>query len=80
VAEMENFDFDLKFAVTEFVVTATIKGFAQSKPAKGARFTSEQKALFNSLTKGSKVYIEDIKAMGPDGKTRELSTIGFTID
>jgi len=80
VAEMENFDFDLKFAVTEFSVSAVVKGFAQNKPTKGARFTDDQKALINSLTKGSKVYIEDIKAMGPDKKVRDLGVIAFTID
>ncbi len=80
IAEMENFDFDLKFKVTEFNVTAVVKGFAQSKLAKGAAITAEQKTLIGSLTKGSKVYFEDIKAVGPDGRTRELGTIGFTID
>ena len=80
VAEMEGFDFDLKFTVTEFVVTAVVKGFAQNKPAKGARITADQKTLINGLAKGSKVYFEDIKVQGPDGKVRELSTVGFTID
>ena len=80
VADMENFEFDLKFTVTEFTVTSVVKGFAQNKPAKGARITPEQKTLINSLTKGSKIYFEDIKVQGPDGKVRELPTVGFTID
>ena len=80
VAEMENFEFDLKFTVTEFSVSAVVKGFAQLKPSKSARFTDDQKTLINTLTKGSKVYIEDIKAMGPDKKVRDLPVIAFTID
>ena len=79
-AEMENFDFDLKFTVTEFTVSANVKGFTQNKPVKGARIADDQKALIRSLTKGTKVYFDDIKAVGPDGKPRELSTVGFTID
>ncbi len=80
IAAMENFDFDLKFNVTEFTVSAVVKGFAQTKSTKGARISDEQKALLNSLTKGSKVYFEDIKVVGPDKKERELPIIGFTID
>ncbi len=80
LAEMENFDFDLKFNVTEFSVSAVVKGFTQTKLAKGARITDEQKILLNGLTKGAKVYFDDIKAVGPDKRTRELPAIGFTID
>ena len=79
-AEMENFDFDLKFNVTEFNVSAVVKGFIQSQPAKSARITDQQKTLINGLTKGAKVYFDDIKAVGPDGKPRELPAIGFTIN
>jgi len=80
VAEMENFEFDLKFTVTEFSVTANVKGFAQQQNSKSARFTDSQKTLINSLTKNTKVYIEDIKAVGPDKKVRDLPVIAFTID
>ncbi len=80
IAEMENFDFDLKFNVTEFSVSAVVKGFTQTKVSKSARITDEQKTLLNGLTKGSKAYFDDIKVVGPDGKTRELPAIGFTID
>jgi gliding motility-associated protein GldM len=79
-ADMENFDFDLKFRITEFSVTAVVKGFTQTKPTKGAAITADQKALINSLAKGSKVYFEDIKVVGPDGSSRELPIIGFTLN
>ncbi|MDR1866416.1 MAG: hypothetical protein LBR08_12725 [Bacteroidales bacterium] len=80
VAEMENFDFDLKFRVTEFTVSAVVKGFTQSKASKSSSITADQKALINGLTKNSKVYFEDIKVVGPDGSVRELPIIGFTIN
>ncbi len=80
LAVMENFDFDLKFTVTEFSVSAVVKGFTQTKITKGARITDDQKALLNGLTKGSKVYFDDIKAVGPDKRVRDLPAIGFTID
>ncbi|MDR0713807.1 MAG: hypothetical protein LBF89_06075 [Bacteroidales bacterium] len=79
-AEMENFDFDLKFRVTEFSVSAVVKGFTQTKPTKGTNISADQKALINGLSKGSKVYFEDIKVVGPDGSTRELPAVAFTIN
>ena len=79
-AEMENFDFDLKFTVTEFSVSAVLGGFVKDYPSKSNRFTTEQRNLIKSVTKGSNVYIQDIKAVGPDGATRNLSTINFRIN
>jgi len=80
LAILDNFEFDMKFNVTEFNVSAVIGQFAQNKPAKGARITDEQKAILNRLTKGQKVYFDEIKAQGPDGKIRELPAVSFTIE
>jgi gliding motility-associated protein GldM len=80
VAEMENFDFDLKFTVTEFTVSAVVQGFVREYTARSNRFTTEQKSLLRGLNKGQSVYIQDIKAVGPDGSTRPLSTINFRLN
>ncbi|MBS2098201.1 type IX secretion system motor protein PorM/GldM [Carboxylicivirga linearis] len=81
VAEMgEDFDFDLKFKVTQFVVGATRKGFYSGLTSKSNKFTDEQIALIESLSRGSKVLIEDIRAVGPDGRPRKLGSINFTLD
>ena len=80
VAEMKDFDFDLKFTVSSFSVTIVRGGNARSFDNKEARFSAEIKQQFEGLSKGAKVYIEDIKAVGPDRRTRELPTVIFTID
>jgi gliding motility-associated protein GldM len=80
VAEMENFDFDLKFTITEFTVSAVVQGFVREFTAKSNRFTPEQQNLIKSLSRGNNVYIQDIKAVGPDGSTRPLSTINFKLN
>lgn len=80
VAEMENFDFDLKFTVTEFTVSAVVQGFVREYTSKSNRFTQDQKSLLRNLSKGQRVYIQDIKAVGPDGSTRPLSTINFKLN
>jgi gliding motility-associated protein GldM len=79
-AEMENFDFDLKFTITEFTVSATVQGFTREFTSKSNRFTQEQKNLIGNLNRGQNVYIQDIKAVGPDGATRPLSTINFKLN
>lgn len=80
VAEMENFDFDLKFTVTEFTVSAVQQGFVREFTSRSNRFTAEQKDLIRNLNRGQNVYIQDIKAVGPDGSTRNLSTINFKLN
>jgi len=79
LAEMEDFDFDLTFRVTEFTVSANIGGFFNEKRAKGNRFTPDQLKLISSMKSGQKVIIEDIKAVGPDGSTRQLNSLVFKI-
>jgi gliding motility-associated protein GldM len=79
-AEMEAFDFDLKFTVTEFTVSAVVQGFVRDYTSKTNKFTVDQKALIKSLSRGNSVYIQDVKAVGPDGSTRSLSTINFKLN
>jgi gliding motility-associated protein GldM len=75
-----DFDFDLKFTVTEFTVVAIVQGFAQEKRVKGNQFNQEVRNLINGLSKGNPVWIQDIRAVGPDGSVRPLSTISFKLN
>lgn len=79
IADLENFDFDLKFKVKSFSVSATVKGFDVTHLSKNNRFTKQQKNLIKGLRRGSKLYIDDVKAIGPDGRPRKLSPIIFKI-
>jgi len=80
-AEMPpDFDFELKFTVTEFTVLSVVQGFVKQYSSRNNRFTEEQKNLINTLSKGSPLYIQDIKAVGPDGSLRNLSTIDFKLN
>jgi gliding motility-associated protein GldM len=78
-ADLENFDFDAKFLVQEFTVSATIGGFVKDVPVKSNKITEAQKNIIKSLQKGDKVLFTDIRAVGPDGSPRDLSTIVFKI-
>lgn len=79
-ADLENFDFQLTYNVTEFTVSANQGGFAQDIISKSNRITQAQQDLIRSLGKGQKVYFLDIKAVGPDGGVRDLSPIVFKIN
>jgi gliding motility-associated protein GldM len=78
-ANPEGFDFNLRYTVTEFRVTFNDKGFDVFETSTSNRLTDAQKALLNRLTRGKKLYIEGIKAVGPDKKTQELSPIIITV-
>ena len=71
-ARMENFDFDLKFKVTSFKMTMIVGGTPVEKIAKGNRLSSDMKTIVKKSKPGSKIYIENIKAKGPDGTIRNL--------
>jgi gliding motility-associated protein GldM len=80
VADLPNFEFDLNFTVTGFTVSTTQRGFVRDAVSNNNRITEEQKQIFESLARNQRVYIQDIKAIGPDGKVRELPTISFRIN
>lgn len=66
---MEGFDFPVTYIVTEFQMTFNTGGDAQAPlVARGNRFTPEMLAQINRLRRGNKVYIEGIRAKGPDGE------------
>ncbi len=80
LAVLEDFDFDLKFRVTQFDVSITGSGgYVNTWKSTGNRFTSEQKAQFKSLGVGSIIYFDNIRAKGDDGTDRTLDPISFKI-
>ncbi len=78
-ADLENFDFDLKFDVVGFTVNATLKGFEESKSSTSARITPEQQALIQKIPSGQSVYFSDVRVRRPDGQTENIGTIKLKI-
>lgn len=67
---------DTKFNVTSFqTIFFDSMGNAMPENSDGANFSSRQKQRFQSLQRGKRFYISNIKAIGPDGITRDLSPI-----
>jgi hypothetical protein len=77
---IENFDFNLKFTVTEFTMSShNDEGFVKDLHSKTNKITQEQKELIAKATSGQKIYFLDIKCVGPDGGIRELPPMVYKI-
>jgi len=79
IAKMVDFEFDLKFEVVEFRVTMMVNGTPIEKMTKGPAVSGDMKEIFQKSKPGQKVYIEGIKARGPDGIVRNLGSLSFKI-
>ncbi len=79
-AELDNFVFDLDFTVTEFTVSAVLSGgFSKSEKSDNNKFTPGQLGIISQLSPGKVLTITDIRAIGPDGKSRILNSIVLKI-
>jgi gliding motility-associated protein GldM len=79
-AILPDFDFDLQYTVTGFTVLYSDKGADYEESSTNSNLTPKQKELIGRLTRGKNLIIKDIKALGPDGKTKELLPVILKID
>ena len=80
IAEMENFDFLLFFKITKFKMSLYRKGKDPIDiESTNNLLTQGMKDAVAGARAGDKVYFEYIKAVGPDGSTRSLSSVNFTL-
>jgi len=80
-AEMgDDFDFELSYKVTQFTIATIKNGFYVSEASRSNRLTEAQKNLINGTSRGSRVTVEEIKAIGPDKRNKKLASIVLTID
>ncbi len=82
-AELLNFDFDARFNVTGATVYFAGAGFSNSGSIQTASITSGSLAPIKSkmdLSKpGSTVTFDDLKVVGPDGRTRTIPPVSFVL-
>jgi hypothetical protein len=76
---MKDFDFDLKFQIVSYTVTATISGKFIEQECKGPFLSDDAKQVLDKVKTGQKVFIESVKAKGPDGTIRNLGTLAFKV-
>jgi hypothetical protein len=79
VAKLDGFDFDLTFIITSYTFLINIKGDILPTPATGNLLTNDMVQKISNASPGTRIYLEDIKAKGPDGTTRLLSPINLKL-
>jgi gliding motility-associated protein GldM len=67
-ANAPGFDFKANFVVLSFEVTGTIKGQTKVASCQGNGLSADAKAILSQAGPGSKIFIDQIKVKGPDGK------------
>ncbi|MEI6122075.1 MAG: gliding motility protein GldM [Bacteroidota bacterium] len=80
IPKMDGFDFDVYPTITSFTLAIVKGGDYFPASTNGAKFSSQMIQMLNSVTKGQKVFIEDIKARLPDGTTRNLGAITLKVN
>lgn len=79
IPKMENFDFDLNFRVTAFELSMNVGGDFVTMSTSGNRLSAEMANRIKSAKRNTKIYIEEIKAVGPDGIPRKLAPINLKL-
>jgi gliding motility-associated protein GldM len=79
-AKLKDSDFDALFVITSYTIAGNGAGFPGYTPVavNGATWGNGN-AVITQCKPGSTVYIDDIKARGPDGRTRPLPPIAFQL-
>jgi gliding motility-associated protein GldM len=79
IAKLDDFDFDMKFEITQFKITMIFNGTPVDQLVKGNRVNKDIKAMFEKARKGQMVLIENIRAKGEDGSIRKLPPISLKV-
>jgi gliding motility-associated protein GldM len=70
----------VSYQITSYEFTAVVGGFDKVIPVQGHQFTSEVRQVIRTqLRANSRIYFNDITAVGPDGSTRTLPTLSVKI-
>ena len=76
----QDSDFATAFRVIGFTVSTRIGSYEESyEQTNGPKFTKKQIDLIKRVKPKRKVYVENIRAVGPEGEIRNLGSIIFTI-
>jgi gliding motility-associated protein GldM len=79
-AYIKDFPFELKYSVTGFTVTGeTDDGDLIEAQSQGNTWSAQAKNVVNRVKAGQTITIDNIRAMGPDGRSRKLPSLVYYI-
>ena len=77
--ELKDFLWDLKFEIKGFTFFCSLDNFDREESSNGNKINDKMKSLISAIKPGKMFVFKDIKAIGPDGKIRDLNQIVLTI-
>ena len=79
-AYIRDFPFELKYTVTSFTLTAdNAEGDIEEAPCQGNLWSPKAQTMIKNLAAGRTVTVDDIRALGPDGRTQKLPSLVYYI-
>ncbi len=78
-ALLEGFDFQANFLVVSYELTAIIKGSPYVATGQGPSLTQEMKTKLGQISTGGKIFIDNVKAKGPDGTIRSIPGVTLKV-
>jgi gliding motility-associated protein GldM len=79
IAKLEGFDFEANFITISYEFTAVVKGQPVALSGSGPALTSEMKSTLQKVATGSKIFIDAVKAKGPDGSVRNIPGVTLKV-
>lgn len=83
VAALKAFDFDVRFSVTGYEMSLLPKRGELQGPFKAnSAYLNKDRDIVDAIKRckpGDRVYFEEIRAKGPDGRIRKLNSISFLL-
>jgi hypothetical protein len=79
VVELKDFLWDLRFTVKEFTLFYSQDNMDMEEISNSNKVTDKMKSMIAEIKPGKMIAFKDIKAIGPDGKIRNLNQIVLTI-
>jgi gliding motility-associated protein GldM len=79
VADLPDFEFDLKYPVKSFDLTVIMGGNVKTISSNNNKLTDEQRELLKQVRRNQTVIIENIRATAPDGSIRKLGSINLRV-
>ena len=79
-AGIKDFPFELQYKVSRFTLSAdNADGYIDDAPCQGNTWSAEARRILNNLQPGRVVTIDEIYAVGPDGRSQKLPSLVYYI-
>jgi hypothetical protein len=81
IARLLDSEFEAPFKVVSYVVAANGGKYStyQFAPNEGNRWSGNAKNIIDGATPGTSIFFDQIKVVGPDGRTVDLPQMSFNL-